>query len=109
VGAYTVLVTVSDNGNGDPSQVLRDHESLTVVVRTSNQGSGLDSRGQSIRAGRSAAERPLQAIDPDGDPITYSATNLPPGANVAPLTGLLTWAPNLLEVGQYPGHRAERH
>ncbi len=46
---------------------------------------------------------PLQAIDPDGDPITYSATNLPVGASINPATGVLTWTPTLFQSGTYPG------
>ena len=30
------------------------------------------------------------ATDLDGDPLTYAATNLPPGLSISPTTGLIT-------------------
>ncbi len=33
----------------------------------------------------------LRAVDPDGDPITYSLRNAPEGMSVNPSTGLTTW------------------
>jgi hypothetical protein len=45
----------------------------------------------------------FKAIDPDGDTVTYAATNLPVGASLDPLTGTLTWTPFLAQVGKYDG------
>ncbi|MEI9924474.1 MAG: putative Ig domain-containing protein [Bradyrhizobium sp.] len=45
----------------------------------------------------------LKAVDPDGDTVTYSAANLPVGAKLDPVSGLLTWAPGLVQVGKYAG------
>ena len=45
----------------------------------------------------------VQATDPDGDPLLYSATNLPPGATFDPVAGVLTWTPNLFQAGTYSG------
>ncbi len=41
------------------------------------------------------------ATDPDGDPLTYSASGLPTGANVGVTTGLLTWTPSNAQVGVF--------
>ncbi|RFC50106.1 MAG: putative conserved protein RhaS [Verrucomicrobia bacterium] len=42
------------------------------------------------------------AIDPDGDPITYSIVQGPPGLAIGPANGLLTWAPALTQAGDHP-------
>ncbi len=43
-------------------------------------------RGQAFNAS-------VQANDPDGDALTYSATGLPPGVELQPVTGVLSGAP----------------
>jgi hypothetical protein len=43
------------------------------------------------------------AFDPDGDPLAYAATNLPPGASLDPTTGVFTWTPGYDQAGSYPG------
>src|SRR5262249_40088694 len=37
----------------------------------------------------------LSAVDPDGDAISYSGTNLPPGATLDPASGLLRFTPTV--------------
>ncbi len=44
----------------------------------------------------------LQAHDPDGDPISYSAQNLPEGAELNAKTGLFLWKPTFEQSGTYP-------
>src|SRR5262249_39030965 len=36
VGRYTVLITVADNGNGDPTLVLKDQRTFTLAVHITN-------------------------------------------------------------------------
>ncbi len=43
------------------------------------------------------------AVDPDGDPFTWSGRNLPPGAAVDAATGTLSWMPDSTQVGTYTG------
>jgi len=45
----------------------------------------------------------LKANDPDGDPITFKAENLPEGAEFNNKTGLFTWTPTFEQSGVYPG------
>ena len=43
----------------------------------------------------------LDATDPDGDPLTFSAEGLPGGAVLDAGTGVLTWTPTEAEVGSW--------
>lgn len=44
----------------------------------------------------------LSATDPDNNPLTYSASNLPPGATFDPLTRTFSWTPGYDQAGVYP-------
>src|SRR5262249_10174039 len=48
-----------------------------------NPGPQTTSEGQTVSL-------PIGGNDPDGDPLTFSATNLPPGLSINPTTGLIT-------------------
>ncbi len=101
VGNYTVLVRVADGGNGDPARSLADQRTFTLAVRTSNQAPAwLSSATQTAPASQTLALQ-LRALDADGDPLTYSAANLPVGATLDALAGVLTWTPLLVQVGKY--------
>jgi hypothetical protein len=43
----------------------------------------------------------VQASDPDGDTLTYSASNLPSGATFNPATHVFTWTPSYGQAGNY--------
>ena len=51
----------------------------------------------------------LQAIDPDNDPLTYSATNLPAGATLDPLDGSPDAGRPVRPGGHVRRHRPDRH
>lgn len=103
VGRYTVLITVTNDGNGNPVLVQSDQQSFTLVVRTSDQAPmWVPATSPTLAAGQPLSLQ-LQAIDPDGDQLTYSASHLPLGASLDPLSGLLTWTPSLVQAGTYPG------
>jgi hypothetical protein len=95
LGKYTVLVKVADSGNGVATNVLHDQQTLTLNVRTSNQAPAWVSAGdQTIPEGQTLTAR-VQAVDPDSDQVTYSASNLPVGAKLDPITGIANaWDPN---------------
>jgi DUF1680 family protein len=46
----------------------------------------------------------VEAKDPDGDPVTYTATGLPQGASFDQATGRFTWAPTAAQKGTYTVH-----
>ncbi len=43
----------------------------------------------------------ISAVDPENDPITYSATGLPPGATFTPATKTFSWKPSYTQAGTY--------
>jgi len=45
----------------------------------------------------------ILASDPEGDPLTYSAVNLPIGATFNSQTHKFSWIPTSDQVGEYPG------
>ena len=44
----------------------------------------------------------ISASDPDGDPLTYSASNLPSGASFDAQTRTFSWTPGSGQAGSYP-------
>jgi len=44
----------------------------------------------------------LTATDTEGDTLTFSSANLPPGAELNPTTGEFHWTPNFAQAGTYP-------
>ena len=45
----------------------------------------------------------ISATDPDGDTLTYSASNLPSGATFDAGTRTFSWTPSFTQAGSYPG------
>jgi len=43
----------------------------------------------------------ISAADPDGDPLTYSASNMPSGATFNPTTKTFTWTPSYRQASSY--------
>ena len=76
-----------------------DEECITIYVLSSNQPPELGAIG--LRSGEigTVLAFTLQATDPDGDDLEYSARNLPPGAQFIPPT--FTWLP--IETGVWAG------
>ena len=44
---------------------------------------------------------PVQAQDPEGDPLTYRLVQAPAGMQIDPATGLITWQPPASAVGEH--------
>jgi subtilisin family serine protease/PKD repeat protein len=61
----------------------------------------LDPIGNKIVDEDKLLEFGVNATDPDGDPLTYSATNLPSGAVFDPVTKTFTWTPTYDQAGTY--------
>ncbi len=91
---YPVTFSVTDGS-------LSDSETVTINVTNVNRAPVLESIGnQSLTEGDSL-NLVVNASDPDNSPLTYSASNLPPGAVFTPSTRSLSWIPTLDQSGTY--------
>ena len=80
---YSVIVTVSD-GKAAPVEApftwtITGGNAPPVVVKPADQA---NVEGDTVSL-------QVQASDPNSDPLTYSATGLPPGLSINPTTGLI--------------------
>ncbi len=82
----------SDNESGDSNE----------VCHTPNRPPVLNSIGvKTVQEGQ-LLEFTITASDPDGDPLTHSASNVPPGATFDPGTQTFSWTPDFVQAGSYP-------
>ncbi len=94
-GTYTVTLAATDDG--EPS--LTATTSLTITVLNANRAPILSPVGNQVVAEGQALSFTLIATDPDGDVLTYAATNLPSGATFSGNT--FTWTPDYNDAGNY--------
>ncbi|RLA20812.1 MAG: hypothetical protein DRQ56_02265, partial [Gammaproteobacteria bacterium] len=91
---HTVLLEVGDGNGGTAVQAF----TVDVTGTASNHAPGITSQpGQSIQTG-SEYEYRVQATDTDGDALTYSLVQGPPGMAMD-AQGVVTWTP--VETGYY--------
>ncbi len=93
-GSYQVTFTVSDGS-------LTDSETITITVNNVNQAPVLAPIGNKTVNEGQLLEFTISATDPDGDPLTYSASNLPSGASFDPATRTFSWTPSYIQAGPY--------
>ncbi|MBI5777889.1 MAG: putative Ig domain-containing protein [Planctomycetes bacterium] len=80
---------------------LYDEEAITVTVNNTNRAPTLNYIGsQSVNENVLLAFT-ISGIDPDGDAITYSASNLPSGSVFTATTGEFAWTPTYLQANSY--------
>ena len=85
-GNYNVSFSVSDGS-------LNDTETVAISVGDVNRPPVLTAIGsKTINVGTNLSFT-LNATDPDGDDLTYSATDLPSGATFNAATRMFTWTP----------------
>ncbi|MDA8792707.1 putative Ig domain-containing protein, partial [Bacteriovoracaceae bacterium] len=94
-GNYSVTFEVSDDGS--PS--LSDSEVVTIDVGDVNRAPELAAIGNQSGDENSLVDFSISATDPDGDGLTYSATNLPSGATFSGST--FSWNTNYDDAGTY--------
>jgi hypothetical protein len=73
-----------------------------VIVEIANRPPVLAHIGDQIVNEGQLMQIVLSATDPDGNPLTYSASNLPTGATLDPATQTFSWTPNFNQAGSYP-------
>jgi M6 family metalloprotease-like protein len=96
-GSYTITVTATDGGV-PPAQ---DSETFVVTVGEVNPPPVLSPVGPRQVYENEVLEIVLSASDPDGDQLTWSAANLPPGALFDGDTGIFNWLPGYFDTGNY--------
>ncbi len=85
VGPYTVTVTASDGQGGTVATIFTitsSNQAPSLVAPTPSQSTS-DGSAVTLAAGAAFS-------DPNGDPLTYSATGLPAGLSINTSTGVIT-------------------
>jgi hypothetical protein len=82
--------------------VHTDSKDITITVANTNRAPVLGTIEDKTVAEGSQLQFTLSATDPDGDTLTYSASNLPTGATFDPATRTFTWTPGSTQAGSYP-------
>jgi hypothetical protein len=90
LGAQTITVAVTDAGG------LSDTQTCTISVN--NQAPMLNPLSDLTAHPGRAATFQATAGDPDGDPLTFSLVNPPPGASISP-SGQFSWTPTWSQLG----------
>ncbi len=93
-GEYLLSVAASDGS-------LEDRQTIKVTVNNVNRAPELTKPASVTMEEGEIVEFLLDAIDPDGEPLTFSAANLPPDAIFVPETGLFSWQPTFEQAGSY--------
>ena len=94
---FTVQVT--DNAGSAATRPL----SITInPAPTDNQPPILNAIGNKVVNEGQFLTFTISATDPDGDNLTYSASNLPSGASFTPASRTFAWTPDYSQAGTYP-------
>ncbi|MCB1494121.1 MAG: hypothetical protein KDJ77_20325, partial [Rhodobiaceae bacterium] len=99
IGEYTLTISVAPQS--DPGQATT--LTLPLSVRAANSSPVLEPIGTLHAKELETLDIQLAAIDPDGDPLTWSASGLPTGASIDPLTGRIVFTPHSFQAGVYEG------
>jgi hypothetical protein len=101
-GSYqNVLFSVTDNG----TPMASDSEVITITVGNVNRPPVLDPIGDKQVDEGQPLQFTIAASDPDGNALTYSASNLPTGSSFIGQT--FSWTPAYTPAGNFTGVRFE--
>ena len=99
IGPKSVTLQVADGRGGTAVQTY----TIAVGQQAGNEGPVITSTPVTQfnipPAGNADYIYTVRAVDPDGDPLTFSLTSAPAGANIDAQTGEIQWSP---QVGQFP-------
>ncbi|MCC6158546.1 MAG: hypothetical protein IT350_10885 [Deltaproteobacteria bacterium] len=94
-----------DSADDDASDDDASDDDASDDDHTDNSPPVLDAIGPRSTGESEELEFAISATDADGDDLTFSATNLPPGAIFDEDTATFSWAPVLGQAGTWPGVR----
>ena len=94
-GIYYIDFGVTDGKGGI------DNETVKIIVHNKNRPPVLEPIGDKTVNESELLEFTINATDPDGDTLTYSASNLPEGATFDPDTRTFSWIPSFEQEGIY--------
>lgn len=94
VGTYTVHFQVRDES-------ISSGQDVTITVNPVNHAPVFDAISDKSGKEGQLLQFTVNAIDADGDSLTYSASNLPDGASFDPATRLFSWTPSVGQAGTY--------
>ena len=94
IGAHVVEFSASD---GDKVGV----EEVTITVLDDNRPPVLDAIGDRAVDEGQALVIALSGSDPEGDPLTFSADDVPQGATLDADTGVFRWVPGFDQAGDH--------
>jgi hypothetical protein len=80
-----------------------DSEDITITVVNMDRPPELGLIGDKFADEGQLINFIINAIDPDSNPLVYSASNLPPGSTFDPQTRAFSWTPSAAQRGIYPG------
>jgi hypothetical protein len=98
-GFHTWKIVAVDGASPPNDTDSNETRSFTVA----NQAPVLAPIGNKTTAEGQQLSFQVSATDADGDPLTYSASNFPPGASFSPTTRTFSWTPGFTQAGVYPG------
>jgi hypothetical protein len=95
---------------GIPDIVCNDPELILVpaagyIPTEGNHAPNLNTIGSKSVIEGKTLEFTVSAVDPDGNPLTYSASNLPAGASFNTSSGVFSWTPVTGQTGTYKNVR----
>ena len=96
-GTYVVTFEVTDG-------YINDSEAVAITVSDANHAPVMDSIGAKSVDEENTLAFTIFATDPDSDPLTYSATDLPTGATFNSTTRTFSWTPDETQAGSYQVH-----
>ncbi len=94
-GQYSVVFVATDGFDSTKQTVV-------VLVNNVNRPPAIENSGPHRIDEAQAFSLRLDASDPDGDSLTFSARQLPKGATLNTAYGLFRWTPGYDQAGEYP-------
>src|SRR5262249_22473559 len=91
--AQSVALRVVDGLGGFATQTY------TIAVRALDLPPNVTSSPPTTAVANKDYSYALQAVDPEGDPLTFTLTSAPTGMTIDSQTGLIDWTPTSAQIG----------